>query len=331
MRNGKLLRFLGLLFTCMLSIGVLSSLLSLTKNESESPTDNPNGDLIVDTDTETASAIKLVKHNGVNSSGQNYVQVRARIDSNATNKDLEWELSWDFDEDLGEPYDYVRMEVSSDKQYVTLTKQMQFEQTIYLNVYSVANEELSASCTIDCYARPQSISYDISTSNLSGGCLDEESIELGSLSYTDLLDGEAFCELIIDFESIGTIETQCTSTNRLELSEDFKELLLEYGYNNDNGYESYILDDLTDDPNDDIYIMAILDEIIMNESWKDDSEFLTALCDETTCWFVLVLQVEIIYEGDVIDTIVEKVDLNWEIEANVTPQYLVLDKTSHIF
>ena len=334
MRNGKLLRFLGLLFTCMLSIGVLSSILSLTKNESESPSDNPNGDLVVDTDTETASAIKLVKHNGVNSSGQNYVEVRARIDSNAINKDLNWELTWEYDslyDDLGEPTDYVQMKVSSDKQYVTLTKNMQFEHTIHLNVRSVANEDLFACCTIDCYARPNSITCDINLSSLSGYAYDGEPIELGNLTYADILNGESFCETIIDFESIGTIETECTKTTRLELSEDFKELLLEYGYNNDNGYESYIFDDLTDDSNDDIYIMFILDEIIMNESWKEDIDFITAICDETTCWFVLVVEVNVIYDGDVIDTIVEYFDLNWEIEANVSPQYLVLDKTSHIF
>ena len=146
-------KFLGIGLCLLVVVATIFTLLLTTNQSSKGET--PKDDLIFNEEGESPIKLQMRKANNVLTQAANTYVVNATVSpSEAVNRKLTWTMAWSttYNATIS---DYVTMVVSEDTFSVTLTYVKAFEKQIKLTATSVATPSVKATCTLDCYERPE--------------------------------------------------------------------------------------------------------------------------------------------------------------------------------
>lgn len=298
----KLLKLSSIFFSIMcLLIVVFAITVKKTEKETEF------GDLIVDTETnKNPNSIFELKANARVESGVTKVTVTAflkgTVEGFGTGYDttLRWDLAWASPKEE-EVSDYVKLDVISNK-VVQLTYIKQFDTQIILTATSVANESISATCTIDCYERSN---FDEYTLNING-TNHQYTFDSGEANMSNAYSiEEIVCERPLDLSvsagspKVGTIATTTTTDGTLTLSSELEAAFRAKGYTEFNSID---FDDVANYGfftaieylcNDQFALFSRNDGMLLNRELHE-------ILAETECWFTLSFENEDLYNGNAV-------------------------------
>ena len=332
-KNFKIITRLSLVF-CSLAL-LVAGILIANKDNQEQIISN---DLLVNTGANDSSdsVIKL-KANARVESGVTKVKVEAAINGTVSgfgswyNAELSWDLNWKT-EKADNVENYVKLDVLSNTS-VELTYLQQFDTQIILSATSVENDDVCATCTIDCYERSDFENYTVKVNGKD--C--EEVISSSQIDVGSVISGEEFMhgtrlDLVInnDDVKVGTIETVTKVSGFYTISSELLQVFEDYGY---TSFKEIAFDKMREY---DAFtaLEYIVDSLVLVDRQTGvllETELHDVLSD-VNCWFTLMLQADDLYMGESVNQHIFEMDVLIDYVPNYGDMSSVsFDKSSIIF
>lgn len=224
--------------------------------------------------------------------------------TNAENKYLNWELSWENSPNNLNISDYVTHSVSSDSLSCSFTYIQNFNNKIIVTVTSVMNSDIKATAYLSCYSRTYDIKDGIiKTYDNNSNSMINNQIEIGNkddllcllwnCNYASIFGyGNAEIEIgNINFYKNGIVNTTTTYTTKLILNQSIYQYLMDNGISIKTDNISF---------NGAIVVKNALEEMInFNSSNRETIYELLSTIDN---WFDIQINVTDKYYANVINT-----------------------------
>ena len=282
--------------------------------------------------------ITLVKDNDIKLSSSNYsnnqLVINASIEPiNAVNKKLDWEFNFKKNEYPDEVvFEHINVEVSKDTLTCYITYVKSFDWPIVLTVRSITNPNVSAWCQIECASRTYEIynvdvDYDsdvTSTSNSivslfsNNGIIDFSNVSLDEmLSNKDLISFSG-----IEFNKKGTVNTASNVEIFIQWSSSIHDTCIDLYYS-----ENLFVDGEIELADGSFTFKKFIKDNTLYEAAPEDVIDVLSNC---SYWFDLIVYIQDIYDGKVINTYSQIFKLTGFDSSVVQIDTIILDQTNPV-